>query len=120
MKRILSLLICAMLIISSVGVVGFADNNHWSYDFIKGMIADGVISGDQNGNLNLDNTITRAEYAKTINKYFGYTVKADSGFGDVTRDKWYYNDMLIAKGTGYMIGDASGNANPDAKITRAD
>ena len=75
MKRILSLLICAMLIISSVGVVGFADNNHWSYEYIKGMIADGVISGDQNGNLNLDNTITRAEYAKTINKYFGYTVK---------------------------------------------
>ncbi len=120
MKRILSLLICAMLIISSVGVVGFADNNHWSYDYIKGMIADGVISGDQNGNLNLDNFITRAEFAKTVNKYFGYTVKADVGFNDVAADKWYYNDLLIAKGTGYMIGDANGNANADSNITRAE
>ena len=120
MKRILSLLICAMLIISSVGVVSFANDNHWSYDYIKGMISEGIISGDQNGNLNLDNSITRAEFAKTVNKYFGFTVKADLGFNDVTSDKWYYNDLLIAKGTGYMIGDANGNANADGKITRAE
>ena len=120
MKRILSLLICMAIVISSVGVVTFADNNHWSYDYIKGMLESGVVSGDQNGNLNLDNLITRAEFAKTVNKYFGYTVKAEQGFNDVTADKWYYNDMLIAKGTGYMIGDASGNANADSYITRAE
>ena len=120
MKRILSLFICVMLILSSVSMVGFASASHWSYDYIKGMISDGIITGDQNGNLNLDNTITRAEFAKTVNKYFGYTTKATEGFKDVTADKWYYNDLLIAKGTGYMMGDTAGFANPDGKITRAE
>ena len=48
----------------------------------------------------------------------GYTNKADSNFSDVSEDKWYYNEFLIAKLQGVITGDELGNANPEAVITR--
>ena len=107
MKRFLSILISMMLIVSSVGVAGLADDSgHWAYDSIKSMLEEGIISGDQSGNLNLDNSVTRAEFAKVVNRYFGLTVKSDEGFNDVSEDAWYYNDLLVAKGHGYIISSS--------------
>ena len=105
MKRLLSLLICLTLVASSLGMVTFAkDSDHWAYETVKGLVSDGIVSGDSEGNLNLDKSITRAEFIKTINKYFGLTKKADANYPDVASDKWYYNDLLIAKGEGYILG----------------
>ncbi|MBE7019899.1 MAG: S-layer homology domain-containing protein [Ruminococcaceae bacterium] len=121
MKRILSLLICLTLIASSVSFVTLAsDSQHWAYETVKSLVDEGIVSGDSFGNLNLDKSITRAEFIKTLNKYFGFTKRADSNFSDVGADKWYYDELLIAKGEGYIKGDASGNANPDSPITRAE
>jgi len=121
MKRIISILISVMIVFSSIGTVAFSTSDtHWAYSYITGMINDKIISGDENGNLNLDSLITRAEFVKTINRYFNLTEKSINGFSDVAENKWYYNEMLIAKQAGYIKGDENGFANPELNITRAE
>lgn len=121
MKKILSIIITLSIVFSSFGVIGIAaESDHWAYSMIGGLLNDGTVSGDQSGNLNLDNYITRAEFVKTINRYFNLTEKSLSGFSDVSENKWYYDEMLIAKKAGYIKGDENGFANPEFNITRAE
>ena len=103
MKKFICILISVMMVFSTISITVFSeDKDNWAYPLISGLLSDGVISGDENGNLNLDKNITRAEFAKTINKYFNLTKKAASGYPDVYQNDWYYDDMLIAKEAGYI------------------
>lgn len=121
MKKYISLFISIIIIFSSVSTISYAEESkHWAYDTVTGLVSDGIVSGDNNGNLNLDNNITRAEFVKTVNKYFGLTEKSDISFPDVSENAWYYDDMLIAKKAGYIKGDQYNNANPNANITRSE
>jgi len=119
MKRILSLTVSLMLVLT--GFTAFsAESTHWAYNSVSVLVSAGIVSGNQNGELNLDNPITRAEFIKTVNRYFSLTEKAETGFSDVSEDSWYYPEMLIAKKAGYIKGDQNGSANPDLYITRAE
>ena len=118
-KKVLSLTLCVSFLLSINTFVTNAET-HWANEAANKLINMGVVSGYSDGSLKLDNTITRAEFAKIINKALGLTKKANVNFHDVTNDKWYYNEMLIAKGEGYMMGDDLGNSNPEASITRAE
>ena len=122
MKRILCLLISTIMIISSMGIVGSAAdyNGHWAQSSIDALISDGVVSGDTSGSVRPDDNITRGEFVKVINKYFGYSEKATANFADIDSSKWYADEFLIAKQAGYITGDQNGNANPEANITRAE
>ena len=119
MKRILSTIL-AFSFIFSLCIFNVDAQTHWAQDVADTLLSQGIISGDENGDLNLDGEITRAEFAKIINKSRKLTSKADANFPDVKEDKWYFEEMLIAKGNGYMTGDENGNANPENNITRAE
>lgn len=119
MKRIISLIL-VISVIFSLGVFNVSASSHWAQSVAEKLVEQGIVSGDQNGKLNLDGEITRAEFAKIINKSRKLTTKEDVNFPDVKEDKWYFEEMLIAKGNGYMTGDENGNANPEQNITRAE
>lgn len=122
MKKIISVLTALTIIISLCGNVTMATdyNNHWAKNDIITLLNSNIISGDEMGNINPDNMITRAEFVKVINRTFNYNILLGVNFKDVTSDKWYYNDFLIAKNEGYITGDNFGNANPEDLITRAE
>jgi len=122
MNKGLSILISALMIFSSVSFVGFSADyeNHWAKDAISSLLSSGVISGDTDGSIRPDDNILRAEYVKVINRYFEYEDASNENFNDVDSSKWYYNEFAIAKNAGYITGDANGNANPEAYITRAE
>ncbi len=122
MKRFLSILlsiaVSCQMIFFAVSAEDFA--GHWAEEAIRSLIAESVIGGDQNGNINPDEDITRAEFAKTVNRAFKLADKAAENFADVSAEAWYYEEFLIAKHVGYLTGDTQGNAEPDRNITRAE
>ena len=120
MKKIISLILSISVMLSMFAYSACAENTHWAYNSAQELVNKGIVSGYSDGTLKLDNNITRAEFIKIINKSFGYTKKADVSFPDVADNEWYYEDMLIAKGEGYISGDNNGNANPEQNITRAE
>lgn len=84
----------------------------------------GIVRGDGDGNLNLDQPLTRAE-AATI---FVRSMKAESlaelladvvPFPDA-RGHWAAGEIAMAERLGLMKGDGNGNFRPDDKITYAE
>ncbi len=120
MKKIIAVILSVILLIPSFTVFADDYSNHWSALSVRRLIEEGIISGDAEGNINPENMITRAEFAKVTNGVFGFNNEADSQFPDVASDKWYARDMKIAKETGYFQGDAYGNSNPEKNISRAE
>jgi hypothetical protein len=78
----------------------------------------GVMRGDQNGQLNADQSITRAEFVTMVNRAYGYTGLAAIPFTDVVSSDWFYEDICIAYGTGYFNGTSATTASPLMTLTR--
>lgn len=85
------------------------DETNLSYDDYAAMLIDkGFVQGDENGNININNNITRAEYCKIYNLIIGRDemslidiegneiTPATYGFTDFDESDWYYEIMLKA------------------------
>lgn len=122
MKKSLSIFLSILMLLSAVVLPGFASDydSHWAKDTIELLIKNGIVSGDESGNVNPDAAISRAEFIKVINKTFRYTEKGAENFPDVDASDWYADEMAIAKKKGYIQGDAEGNGNPQDNITRTE
>ena len=89
--------------------LGMTDETSLSYDdYADMLIAKGYVIGDENGNININNNITRAEYCKIYNLIIGRDemslvdedgneiTPATYGFVDFDENDWYYEIMLKA------------------------
>ncbi len=87
----------------------FTNDTELSYeDYARILFDEGFINGDGNGNLNIGDQITRAEFCSIYNKIIGRDkaelVTADGtkitaatyGFTDLDENDWYYETMLKA------------------------
>lgn len=80
----------------------------------------GIMTGDENGELRLDDTITRAEAIKMLCMAGKITItEADEGnsFPDVADSHWAYTYVCAAKEQGIVVGDENGNFNPESNVT---
>lgn len=93
---------------------------HWAEGFINDFVSKGYIGGYDDNTFRPNNSITRAEFVKIVNRTFGFTEKATEGFKDVASNKWYYDDILIAKKAGYIDGYDDNTFKPKNRITRAE
>ncbi len=120
-KRIVSAILALVMLISLCPVFAADDYaGHWAKESIDKLISEGIVSGDNNGNINPDNFIKRSEFVKIINRKFNFTSAGSESFPDVSENAWYTNEFKIAKAAGYLSGDNNGNANPEMQITRAE
>lgn len=85
---------------------------------IYAMSDKGIIAGYGNGFFGPDDTLTRAQAVKIINRVFRYEKPAEINFSDVSSDAWYYNDVAIAVNAGYIKGYGNGLFGPDDYLTR--
>ncbi len=80
---------------------------------------EGLIVGDEKGNLQPHKEITRAELMAIVNKTFGYTKKSElvENYKDVKKGDWYYDIVAVALEAGYVKGVSKDKMEPNRIIT---
>lgn len=81
-----------------------------------------IITGDENGDLNLHLYVTRAEFAKMMVQASPYKNTTHSGsktsvFTDVTHTHWAADVIKIAVDSGWLSGYLDGTFRPNAYVT---
>ncbi len=115
MKRILCIIAVISILLTSVYAESTAMNDAQKIDLFN----LGIMVGDEDGDLRLSDTITRAEAVKmictagNINIY----VAEENTFPDVSENHWAYKFICAAKANDIINGDENGNFNPEAPIT---
>ncbi len=92
--------------------------SHWANEQIQEFINNGCINGYEDGTFKPDNSITRAEFVKIVNKFFGFKNKQKINFKDVSQKDWFYNDVCAANEAGYINGYEDGTFKANQPITR--
>lgn len=79
-----------------------------------------IIIGNENGDLMLQNNLTRAEFATIVTRLLGLeknsTPNTEIKFQDVTTDFWGYSAIYKCVDKGYLIGDGNGLFRPNDHI----
>ena len=111
-KRILSIVICLVMLVQMVQVVNagnqsFTDlpSSHWAYSAVQDMVSKGVLTGFEDGTFRPNDAVTREQFAKVMVLALNLPLK-NSGtptFSDVSKDDWSYQYVESAKKylTGY-------------------
>ena len=120
-KRILSLLLAAVVLLGSTPAAFAA--SEVSDSVIEQVVrATGIMVGDASGNMNLDKTVTRAEYAKMLVAASTYKDKVSgvsnsSPFSDVPYTHWAAGYIKNAVAQGWLTGYLDGSYKPDNTVT---
>lgn len=90
---------------------------HWAESQINEFISNGHINGYNDGTFKPNNSITRAEFVKIFNKYFGLTKTSGKVFND-TKNHWAKIEIDIAVTNGVCNGVSETEFRPNDPITR--
>ncbi len=124
LKKVLALVIAFSMMLSVVAFAGYndvdADADYASA--VELLSALNIFKGDENGNFNPDNTITRAEMAAIICRAKGLEDQAAGSagatmFADVAADHWASGYINLASQNGIINGYGDGNFGPDDTVT---
>ena len=121
MKKILSLLLAAVLLAGSLPMAFAA--SVVSESVVEQVIrSTGIMVGDTSGNMNLDKTVTRAEYAKMLVAASSYKDKVAgtsnvSPFKDVPYKHWAAGYIKTAVQQGWLTGYLDGSYRPNQTVT---
>ena len=97
----------------------FSDiENHWAESDIKEAMNQGWI--DNSNKFRPEDSITRVEFIKIVNRKFGFSEKSEIKFSDVEPNEWYYDEVCIAVNHGYINGNPDNTFRPNDKIKRED
>jgi len=114
MKKVLALLVALMLLCSSVA---FASTDIDKVVFE--LTSFGILKGDGDGNLRLEDTVTRAEFAQIVVRMLGFDELAQgekSSFPDVPDSSWMAGPVSLLSYLGYVSGDTNGNYRPNDPV----
>jgi len=121
-KRIASVLLALCMLVSlsvSVLAADFDDiDNSYAKEEIEYLADKGVVDGDENGNFNPEDTMTRGEAAQLFANLLKLSVEGDiSGFTDVA-GHWAASAIAKCYAAGIMQGNGDGTMDPDGVFTR--
>ena len=95
------------------------DRTAWYAEAVSAAVDNGLLYGKSSSIIDPNGAMTRAEMAAIINRSFGCYVKADiSKYTDVSKSKWYYDDVAMAVQMGTYNGRSASSMAPDAPISR--
>lgn len=89
----------------------------WSRESIIRAIDAGIITGDTDGYIKPDSTVTRAELSAMLVRLFGVSGSGAAEFSDVSAEDWYYSYVCAAAENGFMTG-SGGMFRPNDAVTR--
>ncbi|MBQ7821973.1 MAG: S-layer homology domain-containing protein [Clostridia bacterium] len=117
-KRIITLMLSLILAISLVTCV-YAASSQVDAQRLLGVL--GIMNGDENGDLKLDNNVTRAEFSKmlvtaSIYKDSISTSAISTGFSDVSASHWAAPYIRVAANNKWIYGYSDGTFAPSSNI----
>jgi hypothetical protein len=92
----------------------------WAEEAIISLAEQGIIKGVSSTNFAPHTNIKRADYIALMVRLFGMTADVQGNFSDVRPDKYYYQEVGIARELGLIEGIGDQQFNPEASITRQD
>lgn len=121
MKKLISVTLTTAMLLSSIHTVSFADKFDWAKEAVDFCVERKILSGMEDGDLNLGGTLTREQMAKIMCDAFGFDSVEDDGkmsvFSDVPEDRWSYK--YINAIYPYMFaGKGTTTINPADTVTR--
>ena len=95
-------------------------SKHWAYEQLTYAKENGILKGDDYGNLNPDQSVKRSEFAALLVRALKLTpTNATSiDFKDVKVSDWFYNEVKIASQYGLVKGKDANSFKPNDNITR--
>ena len=121
LQRLLPLAMLAAMLLSAVpAAAAFRDTaGHWAEKTLDEWQDEGLIDGCGDGSFRPDSTMTRAEFAKLVNRTMGFTAESEISFSDVTERDWFHAEVARAVAAGYAQG-SGGLFRPNQPVTRAE
>lgn len=126
-KRLMILLLAALLLLGSAPMAYAAEtyrdvpSDHWAAENIYRATDLGLFQGTGGGKFGLGQPITRAAFATTLVRLFGWEeVKPDQpSYSDVAKDDWYYTavETLLANDG---VAASSHTFRPNDELTRGE
>ncbi|MEK5230732.1 S-layer homology domain-containing protein [Lysinibacillus sp. FSL K6-0232] len=92
----------------------------YAKEAVQNLVDNGVIRGDQNGNFNPLNAISRAEAAEIFAKALNLTASGDVNFKDVKSNLWYYDSITAVVEQGIFEGVSTTEFAPSKNLTRSE
>ncbi|MBE5040044.1 S-layer homology domain-containing protein [Ructibacterium gallinarum] len=114
--------ICCLTVFLSAGFVSAFAAETLSDEMILDLKAFEILQGDENGALNLEQPVTRAELSKVVAVVMqldGISYPEDYGiiYEDVPSDHWAFPYIVILSGLGLLNGNPDGYFYPDNTVT---
>ncbi len=92
---------------------------HWAQPYIEALVAQGIMSGFEDGLFRPDDPITRVQFAAIVQKAFSPTPqKPVADFPDISQNFWGYNAIQTAYRAGFLSGYPDGQFKPNEQLTR--
>ena len=122
LKKVLALVVVFSMMLCSVAFAAFPDvaEDADYANAVNTLAALDIIGGDDQGNFNPDNTITRAEFTKIVCEMQGLKGDANKGatqFSDVAADHWASGYINMATNMGIINGMGDGTFAPSSPVT---
>ncbi len=122
LKKVLALVVVFSMMLSTVAFAAFPDvaEDADYANAVNTIAALGIVGGDDQGNFNPDNTITRAEFTKMIceaQAIKGDAAKGATIFTDVAADHWASGYINMAVGQNIINGMGDGTFAPESPVT---
>ena len=129
LKRIVSFLLVAIMLISTVPAISaasvtftdVADHWAWKQGQIPYLADKGVINGIKQSNgtykFEPESPVTRAQFVKMLVETFGLTETTGINYNDVKSSDWFYTHFQKAAAQGFLLNYGK-TVNPNANIPR--
>lgn len=117
MRKFIAALAAVSIICAQTAACAYANDTDysWAETEIEYCRTNGIMTGDENGNLNPGGTLTRAQMAKMLVEGFDLTASENSSFSDVNSGLWYSDYAAALKSCMTQPGD---KFNGDELVTR--
>lgn len=92
----------------------------WAEEAIERLVSKGIAKGMGDGTFGCARKVTRADFVVMLVRLTKQNVPFAENFADVTKDKYYYNEIGIAKALGFATGREGNIFDPSGIITRED
>lgn len=92
--------------------------NHFAYNAILELTADGVINGYTDGTFRPETSVTRGQASAIINRVLNHTPKSNVSYSDVLPSNQFAKDIAAIKELGIINGFGDGTFRPNDTMTR--